>query len=93
MHAMPQYKILSSYNGELVLYRCVRVLEVAAIILPGSRLGMGCHSDFYPGGSQDLLSASLSGRFLHQPKTRLAVGVHHSLVRMVEHCTEMVRDT
>ena len=66
------------------------MLEVAAIILSGSWLGMGCHSNFYPGGSQDLLFASLSGRFLHQPKTRLTDAVYNSLGGMVEHRTEMV---
>lgn len=66
------------------------MLEVAEIILSGSWLGMGCHSNLYPGGSQDLLFASLSGRFLHQPKTRLSDAVYHRLGGMAEHRIEMV---
>ena len=66
------------------------MLEVAAAILPIAWLGGRCHSNFYPGGSQDLLSGRLPPGMSRQPKARREDAVYNSLGGVAEHCTEMV---
>lgn len=86
----PQYKYTARYYGEVVLSRCDRVLEAAAAILPTAWLGGRCHSNFYPGGSQDLLFGRLPAGMSYQSETGREDALYNSLGRMAEYCTEMV---
>ena len=66
------------------------MLEVAATILPIARLGGRCHSNFYPGGSQDLLFGRIPAGVPRQSEARGEDAMYHSLGGMAEHCSEMV---
>lgn len=67
------------------------MLEAAAAVLPITRRRGRCHSNFYPGGSQDLLFGRLPAGLSHQSQARNEDAVCDSLGVMAKHCTEMVR--
>lgn len=69
-------------NGAFILSRCDCVLEAAAGFLPTARLRGRCHSNFYPGGSQDLLFGRVPAGMSYQPEAGREDAVYNSLGRM-----------
>ena len=55
------------------------MLEAAAGILPTAWLGGRCHSNFYPGGSQDLLFGRLPAGMSYQSEAGREDAVYNSL--------------
>ena len=66
------------------------MLEVAATFLPVAWLRGRCHSNFYPGGSQDLLFGRIPAGMSRQPEARGEDAVYNRLGGVAKHCTEMV---
>ena len=75
----PTIHIYGSFNGELVLSQCNRLLEAPRAILPIVWHGGCCHSNFYPGGSQDMLFSGIPAGVFDQSEARSEDALYNSL--------------